>query len=136
MPSEAAHRAMALRNQAVLDHLLHKPDDCPEWLAIVAFYKALHLVEALFARNPKIRHTHNHEDRERFLTSERRYANVYKHYHVLYIASRVARYLEAPWGRTFECFADFLTADQVNTDLLNHRLGQIEKSVQKLLGAP
>lgn len=68
MASEAAHLAKADSNQSFLETI---GDEYPDWLAIVAFYKAVHLVEALFAkegrqskshygRNMQVSAHHNH----------------------------------------------------------------------------
>jgi hypothetical protein len=44
------HIALANRNQATLEYLLLDAPRCSEWIAAVAFYKSLHVVEAIFAR--------------------------------------------------------------------------------------
>lgn len=136
MPSEASHLAIANRNQTVLDYLLQKPDGCAEWIVTVAFYKALHLVEAIFARDPKIRHGLNHETRDRFLKTERRYSHIWKHYRPLWAASIVARYLEGDSGSSYTSFSEYLSTDEIKMQLLDHRLRQIEQSVHKLLSSP
>ena len=48
MPSKEAHLTAAKRNQATIDYLLAGDEHLP-WVVTVAFYKALHLVEAVFA---------------------------------------------------------------------------------------
>jgi len=131
MPSKEAHLAQAQRNQEVLDYLLADPAKCAEWIATVAFYEALHLVEALFAHHGV--HSHNHEDRDHRLKSDRRYRHIYKHYRPLWAASIVARYLCQPDGKAFSTFADYLPPDRIRVQLVDHRLRQVEKSVQRLL---
>jgi len=132
MPSKEAHLQLAERNQHVLDYLLAEPQKCAEWIATVAFYKALHLVEALFAHHG-LGHSHNHEDRDHRLKADRRYHHIYKHYRPLWAASIVARYLCDPQGRQFSRFHDYLTPQHLQSQLLDHRLQQVEKSVHKLL---
>ncbi len=132
MASKEAHLALANRNQAVLEYLLQQPDCCAEWIVTVAFYKALHLVEALFAHDGK-GHGHSHEQRDRMLKGEPRYRHIYKHYRPLWAASVVARYLENPWGDSFRSFADYLSPQDVQQKMVGHHLRQIERSVERLL---
>jgi len=47
MPDVDTHIWIARRNQRVLDYLLERPESCGDWIVVVAFHKALHLVEAL-----------------------------------------------------------------------------------------
>ena len=51
MSTESEHIALANRDQATLEYLLLDPPKCSEWIAAVAFYKSLHVVEAIFAQN-------------------------------------------------------------------------------------
>lgn len=134
MPDKAAHLAVAQRNQTVLDYLLQNPDACSEWVVTVAFYKALHLVEALFFHDGQ-GHGVNHENRDHLLKTNRRYSHIYKHYRPLWAASVVARYLEDACGKGYSCFSDFIKPDRIQSEFLNHRLHQIESSVHKLLGS-
>ncbi len=137
MSSEDAHLALAQRNQVAIDHLLGKPDDCAEWVVTVAFYKALHLVEAVFCHDG-IGHGQNHERRDELLKRNRRYSHIYKHYRPLWAASIVARYLEdrdRNRGDTgYSSFSDYLSVADVQSQMLGHRLREIEKSVAKLRG--
>lgn len=132
MPSERAHLALADRNQTVIDHLLQRPDECMEWIVTVAFYKALHLVEALFAHDG-LGHGQSHENRDYLLKTNRRYAHIYRHYRPLWAASMVARYLYDPAGGTYSTFADYLPPGEAKRQMVDHRLHQIEMSVAKLL---
>ncbi len=133
MPSKEAHLQLAERNQQVLDYLLAEPQKCAEWIATAAFYKALHLVEALFDHHG-VGHSHNHENRDHRLKADKRYQHIYKHYRPLWAASIVARYLCDPQGKQLSCFADYLTPDQARSRLVDHRLQQVDNSVRKLLG--
>jgi hypothetical protein len=47
MPSKEAHLAIAERNQQCIDYLKQDLSHYAEWVTTVAFYKALHLVDAL-----------------------------------------------------------------------------------------
>ena len=120
---------MAAKCQATIDYLLLERDNHPEWIAVIAFYKALHLVETLFAHD-KASHSRNHESRESLLKSDRRYKNIWEHYRVLWTISTVARYLSS-----VESFAEYMSPEDVEKEVIRHRLNQVEKSVAKLVGA-
>lgn len=132
MPSETAHLALADRNHAVIEHLLQQPDECAEWVVTVTFYKALHLVEALFAHDGA-GHGQSHERRDQLLKANRRYSHIYRHYRPLWAASVVARYLQDPQGKDYCNFSDYLPVDKVKAEILHHRLRKIEQSVAKLI---
>jgi hypothetical protein len=134
MPSESAHITLACHNQAVISYLSKSLEDNSDWIATIAFYKAVHLVEAVFARSPGIRHGHSHEARDQHLKSNRCFSNIYKHYRPLWEASMVARYLaDVKTGDSCRTFCDYLTPDQVVRQLLKHRLHQLERSARKFL---
>jgi hypothetical protein len=59
MPTMAEHIELANRNQAVLDYLLKDIALCAETIAVTAFYKSLHVMEAVFHHQEK-RHFHGH----------------------------------------------------------------------------
>ncbi|MFH1023462.1 MAG: hypothetical protein V1809_08730 [Planctomycetota bacterium] len=132
MPTEAAHIALAARNQKTIDYLLNDISAHSEWITTIAFYRALHIVEALFSKDPRARHGTSHERRDHLLKSDKRYSHIYKHYRPLWAASVVARYLEDR-VHTYGCFSEYLTPEQIKTEILGHRLCQIEKSAKKLL---
>ena len=67
MASEADHLAAANLNQKTLAYLCQDVSIHGPWVAVVAFYKALHIVEAVFANDPDIRHCTDHGSRERAL---------------------------------------------------------------------
>lgn len=136
MPSEAAHLAAAVRNQAALDHLATRMPEFGGWVTTTAFYKALHLVEATFAADPKIGHTANHGVRESTLKQHVRYKHIYKFYRMLEIASQVARHLSDSSTnppRDVPDFATYLSPERVRSEVLGHWLRQIETSIGKLL---
>jgi hypothetical protein len=131
MASEKVHIECANRTQLTLRQLLADKETHSPWIAVTAFYKALHVVEAVFANDKSIRHTSDHSARERALKTVRRYEHIYKNYSHLYRASINARYLPH-----HACFDDFLSPDQVVDQLLKHYLRQVEATVRKLLTAP
>lgn len=86
MGTEADHREKADHNQKFLGTI--DPKDYPDWVVTVCFYKAVHLVEMLFATSK--RHSGNHRERHDVL--KREYPDIWRQYHPLYTQSRRARY--------------------------------------------
>lgn len=82
-------------NKAALDFMMSRVDDFPQWVVTIAFYKAMHIVEAMFAADPQaqLHDTSNHEDRNRQLKTTDRYQHIWKHYRALWNDSLIARYL-------------------------------------------
>lgn len=121
---------MAVHNQRVLDCLVERIDEFPDWVATVAFYKALHVVEAVFYRAPGVRnHGQSHEDRENILKRTRRFRELYNHYRPLWSASMVARYI----GDRETKFTDYMSPDMVQSKLLDHHLHRLQESARKFL---
>lgn len=133
MPDVAAHIALAQRNQLCLDYLRPRINDFPEWVVVVSFYRAVHLVEAVFASLPTPFHSPDHSDRRVKLFSDKRFENLRNHYRPIERASKVARYLEDDI-QTYSCFAAYLSAAQVENQILNHRLRQVQAAAENLLG--
>jgi len=53
MATESVHIAVANRTQKTIVRLLKDLTDSSPWIAITAFYKALHVVEAVFFQRHK-----------------------------------------------------------------------------------
>ncbi|MBX9677206.1 MAG: hypothetical protein K2X38_00495 [Gemmataceae bacterium] len=137
MPSKAAHLELAKRNGEMLVHLVERIDQFPEWAATVAFYRALHLVEAAFAVDKEIGHGGDHGTRNWHLKKKKKYAKVYAGYRPLWAASIIARYLENDeQAGSYICFSEYLSAHDVNRKLVRHYLRVVESSVEQLLGEP
>lgn len=131
MPSENVHISIAVHNQSLIDHLLDIKEDYPDWLTTVAFYKAVHIVEAVFCHS-EIGHCYTHSERENILKSTNRYKQIYKYYRPLQTASLVARYLEPPQkGSDVRNFSEYLSPEQVVNQMLNRCLKEIEASALK-----
>lgn len=131
MPEASAHEQQALRNQKAIDHLLTSDEGHPEWVTTVAFYKALHLVEAVFCCDPKSpkKHTCEHSVRNGMLRGTKSFSKIWKHYAPLYRLSLLARYLHhTNGGGGHQSFADYMSVDDVKDKVLGHRLKQIEKA--------
>ena len=142
MSTDTEHLAIADRNQLVLTQLLRDLDRCSEWAAIVAFYKALHIVEAVFANQSPPVHNHSHHTRLDRLKSTRQFAPLYPFFRTLWAASIVARYLEdrSPLGsrgqeiiRPYSRFDDYLSSDRIQPDLLDRYLQPLENMAASML---
>lgn len=140
MANEATHIHQANRNQAVLSDLLSSPSPPWDWIATIAFYKAVHMVEAVFSRNesPPDDNSVNHKSRNHVL--KLRYPNIWRHYYYLFRASLVARYLEyGDKGDTYAyaTFSSFMSDDQVEEGLLGIDLTRVEREASSYLsGSP
>ena len=137
MSSENGHIELANRNHDVLEYLLQDVSLCTEWIATVAFYKSLHVVEAVFANDPNVRHTFKHEARLDTLKQYRKYTTIFKPFRAMWAASSVARYLsdKSQTGRpnTYTRFSDYMTPDRIKLDLLDYSLLVFENQAAQLL---
>lgn len=101
----------------------------------VAFYKALHVVEALLARDSKTdtNHTTDHKQRAELLKTTNRYQQIWKHYRPLWNDSLIARYLHNDSGGEYSNFSDYLSNEKIQNKHLNHNLKKIIESARTLL---
>jgi hypothetical protein len=121
MPSLDAHLAAARGNHDLMTYLqTHRLSTDAGWVAVIAFYTALHTVEAVFAslRHGGVEHTATHYERRNVLRNVRQYLKVWQHYRPLHDAASDARYLEA--GEAFH-----MTPVQVESILIDHHLKEI-----------
>lgn len=130
MPEQSSHLKLVNRNHELLRYLLPKLEEFPDWVATVAFYKAVHLVESVFITDPNIRHADCHESRNLALKKYRKYEHVYRHFRILYTMSLKARYMDS--GVT--CFSDHCPPAMIKAELLKNDLHQIEQSCIRLAG--
>lgn len=86
MANFGTHRDKANENQLFLEAIDAKR--FPGWVASVAFYTGLHLVEAMAASGH--RHHKGHRSRHQFLKTER--SDLWKDYRPLFNLSLIARY--------------------------------------------
>lgn len=131
MATESDHIACANRTQQTIVHLLADPATHSPWIATAAFYKAVHVVEAVFANDKSVAHTSNHGEREQALKRQRKYDHICRNFLPLCRASTNARYL-----LSCRCFDDYLRPEDVIAVLLKHHLHQVEKSALNFLGKP
>lgn len=134
MARAADHIALANKNHATLAALLAAGPQHSEWVATIAFYKAIHVIETVFVCT-KIGNSADHEDRTFKLKHDRRFDSLHTHYRPLKEASTIARYLQDSQGR-FREFSDYLTPEKVHSELIRHRLHQIEVSASRFIEQP
>lgn len=136
MPSKAAHLHAAKMNQRTIEFLWNSNnDEHLPWVVTVAFYKALHVVEAVLALEPsgEQQHFDSHETRNRMLKRTRKFQKIYELYIQLYQQSQIARYLtnDVASSQPFD-FAKYLPRKKVEELVLNHWLRQIQNSASRL----
>ena len=133
MARASDHLHLVNRNQEALDFLLREDSRFPEWIATVAFYKAVHVVEAVLVVQG-IGSSTDHWERLNQLKRDKRFTKMHEHFRPMFNASLIARYLSDVDGNTgFKTFTDYIPADQVKAKLVRHRLHQLEESAVKFL---
>lgn len=81
-----------------------------EWIATVAFYKSVHVVEAVLAN--KNEHSNSHADRTEKIKHDHTLQVCFGEFKKLQTASCVARYLTDSAG-SFQTFSDYMPQDDV-----------------------
>jgi len=141
--AELDHIALANKNHRALVRLIGEPGAHSEWIATIAFYKAVQIVEAVFARHLKI-HSHSHDGRIQDLKRPL-FKDLFRAFRPLFSASLVARYLEDSSARKFgggtsskayASFSDYLSHDDVVKRLLKKRLNGLEQTALQFLSEP
>jgi len=130
MPNKANHLKTAIENHATAVDLVSR-DEGLAWATTIAFYAALHLVEAAFANNGD--HFDNHASRNQHLKQERSLQAIWRHYKPLYDHSLKARYLTDENDSAEALIRKHLGLNGVEDKILNHHLRQVEKSVARIL---
>ena len=132
MPTKSAHRVAAIENMRALQYLSQRIDDFPQWATTVAFYTALHVIEAVFAHDN--RHTDDHAQRNRLLKSNQRYKHLWQHYRPLWNDSLIARYLKCDASSdVVELFSTYMAPSKVEAFHVHHNLHQIILSARRLM---
>jgi hypothetical protein len=132
--SETDHITLANRNHGTLLYLCDDAEQHAEWVATVAFYKAVQVVEAVFA-NHLGRHSNGHDSRIDDLKRRSEFKPLFKAYRPLYSASLVARYLEdsspkkldGGKSQRYKSFLDYMPGEAVIKRLLKKRLDVLEQ---------
>ncbi len=115
MPDPKQHQAKADHNRACLE--LFSDDRFCDWMAVVAFYTAVHLVEKLRAYNGQ--HSIDHTDRNKAVRNQ--YRQIHTGFHELYNWAYIARY------STLQKFT--MASEEVRKVLIDRYLVEIEKFV-------
>ena len=92
------HLLKAKRNKKfLLEHLMKILDNCPDWVSIVAFYSALHFIEAFLKKNYGLDFGH-HEERHVFMSNNvpRKIFSAYYRLYDLGFNSRYKSIKDAP----------------------------------------
>ena len=110
MATESDHLRQAQHNHEFLNAI--EQARFPDWAATVAFYTAVHLVQALLKRHGENCSSHNSRNRK----LRQKFPAVWKLYQPLYTYSRLARY----W-----C----MKVKATDIPYLVRRLGKIEREV-------
>lgn len=95
MPRSEEHIDKYISNKKILDELFECGNkEHSDWIAIICFYSAMHIIEAEFARStPEAVHNRTHKQREsRLLTSKEFDSKIVFMYKQLSTNSRIARY--------------------------------------------
>lgn len=130
MPGKSDHEKAARENWKALNFLASRIDDFPQWVTCVAFYTAVHVVEAIFADEGH--HSDDHADRNQTL-KQKRFQHVWKHYRPLWNDSLIARYLEDDAGNVYPLFSQYMPPEQVKSVHVDHNLVQIVHSARRLM---
>jgi len=130
-----AHIDKAVHNISTMAHLATDPAQ-KDWVATVAFYVGLHIVDAvLYSKNKGLhRHGQSHNNREQLVKTDRQLAEVWKCYWPLHNESIVARYLQFA-GTPAEQHISFdrRMPDAKFIDFLKVRLGGLVRSAARFL---
>ena len=86
MGTQIQHEEKADSNQSFVDFI--SVSGFSDWIATAIFYRAVHLVEMLFA----IENWHSSSHSERNAKLQKEHQDIYADYHPLYNYSRFARY--------------------------------------------
>jgi hypothetical protein len=134
MGKEADHLALANKSHDVLELLLKEPEKHSEWIATVAFYKAVQLIDAACVKaHGSV--CHGHPQRLDRVKTSPHLGSVFPHYRFLWNAPVIARYLyegEAP-HKGYSSFTDYIAAKDVEKRIVQKRLLPIEQHVAGLL---
>lgn len=125
---ELSNRFLATLRTLVVDPRTHA-----EAIAILAFYRALHLVDAMFL-STKGAAPAMHGPRAVMLGKERRFRDLKKQYDPLFEAAYVARSLTLPDRvSSVATFFDYRKSDKVVGELVAGRLAKLERIISQLV---
>lgn len=105
------------------DFLAIIPGKYPDWVVTVAFYSALHVVDAVLSAYQVT--TVSHESRNLVLSKTNRYLKIRECYLPMYTLSRTIRYLANP--------QQWVPSEKIETHIFERYLYPIEQSARGLL---
>jgi hypothetical protein len=126
MGSQSDHIAKWKHNRSFLATI---QDAHCDWMVTVAFYAAVHAVEALFAKDQAV-HEGTHNGRNDLLKRRPRYQSIWRVFRPPFEASRAARYdcCTGPHPT-----AGWVTAEDVKAKFIGQFLDSVERTVIQLL---
>jgi hypothetical protein len=128
-----SHVNLVRANTSLLENtLLPVLNEHPDWVVTVAFYTALHMVEAMFFHDhPKV-HTTDHTDRSAALQSDR-YQHIWRDYRPLYSNSRIARYLATTTGSHVASYATYTSPKFVRSVFIEGHLAKVKSATEQVI---
>ena len=140
MAAAEDHVAHAARTQAAINCLLRDHEGHPhsEWIATACFYKAVHLVEAVFDAVSS-HHSHKHDQRNDRLREDDRFLAIASPFKQLFDLAQAARYLTVSHRgrrptRTMSSFDSYLPPENIQGKVVDRLLVPIEQECTRLLG--
>lgn len=116
-----AHIAQWLHNRSLISRI---PASHPDWIVTVAFYTAVHAVDAALAAQGIT--AWNHETRFTAIAGIHKMQKIGLLYQPLYDLSRKVRYIADP--------NSWIKPDLIESQVIRARLFPLEQSVEKLIG--
>lgn len=139
MAKSSEHISQSNHNQDVINQLSSHPAPFWDWVVVVAFYKAVHIAEAVFYESEVPPHMHSAAHKDRGILLKTKYPDLWRNYWHLFKASKIARYLEfEEGGVTHEIpkFSDDMPGNVVTSLLLGQYLVRFEASASAYLSDP
>ena len=132
MVTRWSHERQSENNAEFLDHTKSCDPSKPDWVCVVAFYEAVHWIEAVFAaRDPIYGHSNSHPERRERLKGDPKYRQLLKWFNRLWEVSLVARYLTFG-GTDYPLFRNYLDPAGVDALLVN-ALGAVRTITRSML---
>lgn len=145
MGDQNTHLRQATRNAGTIDFLLAEAEDHVEWVVAIAFYTALHFIEAMFQHFGAELHCHSHRDRRLrlafFANGNKEIKIIYRRYRRLARAADIARYLEQRPDKNpddsaiqyYKTFGGYMSVTDVQAKLLDDCLATIQDKVGNII---
>jgi len=133
MASFNAHVELVRQNTSLLDGMLIPAvQQHPDWVVTVAFYTALHMVEAMLFDDFPDKHTSHHSERHNVLQGAR-YSHIWYDYRPLYAQSRLARYLQTAAGKDIASFASYSRPNTIVPNFIDGHLAKVRQETEQVI---